>query len=224
MPPSSSRSRSEGRLEAPLRFRAARALLRLILGNVFRVRTEGLERLPDGPYVLASNHLSWVDPFLLLAWLPASPRVHFLGRRSAVYNRWWKRWTLDFMGGVIPVDSGEIRNLSVAVRGVLERGGVAAIFPEGAVGTTEGVLQPLRRGVAHFAAESAVPTVAMGLSGTHQLWRGKRITLRVGASVRPSGSLAQDMATLETAMRAVLPPYEEPSGARPWFWLTTLLR
>ena len=220
MPPSSSRSPSR----APLRFRIARALLRLLLGSLFRVLAEGLERLPDGPYVLASNHLSWVDPFLLLAWLPASPRVHFLGRRSAIYNRWWKRWTLDFMGGVIPVDSGEIRHLSVAVRGVLDRGAVAAIFPEGAVGTTEGVLQPLRRGVAHFAAESAVPVVAVGLAGTHQLWRGKRITLRVGAAVRPAGELAHDMAAVETAMRDALPPYVEPDGARPWFWLTTLLK
>ena len=121
--------------------------LGLDAGRLAQDLTASLDRLPRGPYVLASNHLSWVDPFLLLGWLPASPRVHFLGRRAAIYNRRWKRWVLGFMGGIIPVDSGEIRHLSVAVRGVLEHGGVAAIFPEGAVGKAEGVLQPLRRGV-----------------------------------------------------------------------------
>ncbi|HYW23013.1 MAG TPA: lysophospholipid acyltransferase family protein [Terriglobales bacterium] len=221
MPPSSSRSLSR----APLRFRVARAILRLVLGAVFRVRIEGLDRLPPGPYVLASNHLSWVDPFLLLGWLPASPRVHFLGRRSAIYNRRWKRWVLGYMGGIIPVDSGEIRHLSVAVRGVLEHGGVAAIFPEGAVGTAEGVLQPLRRGVAHFAGESSVPVVTVGIAGTRELWRGKPIALRIGTTVEPTGSLDLDMAAIEVALRAALPPYRDAEGARrPWPWLTTLLR
>jgi 1-acyl-sn-glycerol-3-phosphate acyltransferase len=192
---------------------------------VFRVTVEGLDRLPAGPYVLASNHLSWVDPFLLLGWLPASPRVHFLGRRGAIYNRRWKRWVLAFMGGIIPVDSGEIRHLSVAVRGVLQHGGVAAIFPEGAVGTTEGELQPLRRGVAHFAGDSAVPMVAVGIAGTRDLWRGKSIVLRIGATVQPTGSLDRDMAAIEGALRAALPPYSESQSARrPWPWLTTLLR
>jgi len=221
MPPSSSRSLSR----APLRFRGARALLRLLLGTVFHVCTEGLDRLPTGPYVLASNHLSWVDPFLLLGWLPASPRVHFLGRRVAIYNRWWKRWVLSFMGGIIPVDSGEIRHLATAVRGVLRHGGVAAIFPEGAVGSVEGDLQPLRRGVGHFAGESAVPVVAVGIAGTRELWRGKSIVLRVGPTVQPTGSLDRDMAAIEVAMRAALPPYQaSEDGRRPWPWLTTLLR
>jgi 1-acyl-sn-glycerol-3-phosphate acyltransferase len=211
-------------MAAPLRFRAARGLLRLVLGAVFRVRIEGLEHLPPGPCVLACNHLSWVDPFLLLGWLPASPRVHFLGRRSAIYNRRWKRWVLQLMGGVIPVESGEVRHLSEAVSGVLARGGVVAIFPEGGVGAAEGALQPLRHGVGHFAAGSGAPVVAAGLAGTHQLWRGKPITIRVGATVRPTGSLAQDMAAIEGAMRAALPTYREPHGPRPWPWLTTLLR
>jgi 1-acyl-sn-glycerol-3-phosphate acyltransferase len=212
-------------MRAPLRFRAARALLRLLLGTVLRVRLEGLDRLPVAPYLLACNHLSWVDPFLLLGWLPASPRLHFLGRRSAIYNRRWKRWVLDFMGGIIPVESGELRLLAAVVRGVLERGGVVAIFPEGGVGPDEGAVQPLRPGVAHFAAASEVPVVAVGLAGTHELWRGKEIAIRVGATVRPSGERAADMAAIEAALRAALPPYRDPvGGRRPWPWLTTLLR
>ena len=212
------------KVRAPLRFRAARALLRLLLGLVFRVHLEGEEGLPAGPYLLACNHLSWVDPFLLLAWLPPSPRLHFLGRRSAVYNRRWKRWVLMFVGGVIPVESGQLRHLSEAVAGVLRRGGAVAIFPEGGVGPMEGVLQPLHSGVGHFAGDNGVPVVAAGLAGTHELWRGKPIMIRIGATVQPSRSLAGDMAAIEAAMRAALPPYHDPGGVRPWPWLTTLLR
>jgi 1-acyl-sn-glycerol-3-phosphate acyltransferase len=211
-------------IEAPLRFRVARALLRAILGSLFRVRAEGLERLPGGPHLLACNHLSWVDPFLLLGWLPASPRIHFLGRRSAVHNRRWKRWVLAFMGGVIPVESGQLAHLSQAVAGALARGGVVAIFPEGGIGPEEGALQPLRAGVAHFAAASGAPVVAAGLAGTSRLWRGKELRLAVGAAVRPSGDVRADLRAVESALRDALPAYREPDGRRPWPWLTTLLR
>lgn len=212
-------------MRAPLRFRFARLLLRLILGSLFRVRLEGRERLPrGGAYLLACNHLSWVDPFLLLAWLPASPRIHFLGRRSAIYNRAWKRWALQFMGGVIPVESGDIEHLSEAVGGALGRGGAVAIFPEGKTGRAEGELQELRHGVAHFAVRNRVPLVALGLAGTLELWRGKRIEIQVGRTMELPGGLAADMAAIDEAMREALPRYWDPGGARPWSWLTTLLR
>jgi 1-acyl-sn-glycerol-3-phosphate acyltransferase len=212
-------------VRAPLRFRFARFLLRAILGSLFRIELLGNERLPSASaYVLACNHLSWVDPFLLLAWLPPSPRIHFLGRRSAIYNRAFKRWVLQFMGGVIPVESGDIDHLSEAVGGVLARGGVVAIFPEGKTGSAEGELQLLRHGVAHFAERSRVPVVVLGLAGTLELWRGKRITLRVGPTVQARGEVGADMAEIEAALRETLPPYRDPAGRRPWTWLTTLLK
>jgi 1-acyl-sn-glycerol-3-phosphate acyltransferase len=212
-------------VRAPLRFILARGLLRLILGSLFRIELRGSERLPRrGPYLVACNHLSWADPFLLLAWMPPSPRIHFLGRRSAIYNRFWKRWVLRFMGGVIPVESGDIEHLSEAVGGVLARGGVVAIFPEGKTGSDEGRLQPLKHGVAHFAARAGVPVVSVGLAGTHELWRGKQLVLDVGRTVEASGDVGADMAAIETALQDALPPYSDPGGKRPWRWLTTLLR
>ena len=69
-----------------------------------------------------------------------------------------------------------------------------------------------------------MPVVAAGLAGSRELWRGKPVTIRIGATVRPAGTLAGDMAAIEDAMLAALPPYREPAGARPWPWLTTLLR
>jgi 1-acyl-sn-glycerol-3-phosphate acyltransferase len=208
-----------------LRFRLARFLLRLILSSLFRVRLEGADRLPARtPCLLACNHLSWVDPFLLLAWLPASPRIHFLGRRSAIYNRTWKRWLLQFMGGVIPVESGDVEHLSQAVGGTLARGGVVAIFPEGRTGPAEGQLQGLRHGVAHFAARSRAPVVPVGVAGTLELWRGKSLSIRVGKPLQLGGDLGHDMAAVDESMREALPPYRNPGGERPWAWLTTLLR
>jgi 1-acyl-sn-glycerol-3-phosphate acyltransferase len=215
-------------VKAPLRFRFARWLLRVLVGTVFSVRTEGLELLPGtGPYLVACNHLSWLDPFVLIGWLPASPRLHFLGKRSAIYNRALKRWTLRFMGGVIPVDSGDVEHLSAAVAQVLQRGGVVGVFPEGGVGPTEGVVQPLRHGIAHFSVRNQAPVVVAGLAGTKELWRGKEVRLRVGRTVWPDGSAGAEatLAAIETALRDALPPFQQPTpGPRPWPWLTNLLR
>jgi len=215
-------------VKAPLRFRFARGLLRLLLGAVFRVRVEGLERLPlTGRYLVACNHLNWVDPFVLIGWLPASPRLHFLGKRSAIYNRPIKRWVLRFMGGVIPVESGDLEHLSAAVADVLGRSGAVGIFPEGGIGATEGLLQPLRHGIVHFSARNQAPVVAVGLAGTSELWRGKEIRLRVGKTLQPDGSWSVEasLAAVEAALNDALPPSLPPGpGPRPWPWLTHLLR
>jgi 1-acyl-sn-glycerol-3-phosphate acyltransferase len=215
-------------MKATLRFRFARGLLRILLGAVFRVRVEGLDRLPAaGPYLVACNHLNWVDPFILIGWLPASPPLHFLGKRSAIYNRALKRWIIRFIGGVIPVESGDLEHLSAAIADVLGRGGLVGIFPEGGVGPTEGRLQALRHGIAHFSLRNHAPVVAAGLAGTSELWRGKEIRLRVGQTVSPdsTGSVEASMAAVEAALGAALPAIQPPgSGPRPWPWLTHLLR
>ena len=39
-----------------------------------RVRLEGRDRLPAGPAIYCFNHLSWADPFILMAVLPMRPR------------------------------------------------------------------------------------------------------------------------------------------------------
>jgi 1-acyl-sn-glycerol-3-phosphate acyltransferase len=110
------------------------------------------------------------------------------------------------------------------VGGVLARGGVVAIFPEGRTGPAEGQLQQLRHGVAHFAARNRAPVVALGLAGTRELWRGKRIVLKAGRTVETAGDVGMDMAEIEAALQDALPPYTDPGGKKPWRWLTTLLR
>jgi 1-acyl-sn-glycerol-3-phosphate acyltransferase len=212
-------------MRSTLRFRAARGVLRLGIAAILPVRAAGLESVPRGPCLLSCNHLNWVDPFVLIAALPGRPSLHFLGRGSAIHNRFWKRWILYLMGDiVIPVETGEIAHLSQAVGRALGDGQAVGIFPEGHLGPAEGELQPLRKGVAHFAAAGGVPVVPAALSGTHELWRGKQILLALGPPIHPSGDVDADLAAIQRGMRAILPAYTEAPGPRPWPWLTTLLK
>jgi 1-acyl-sn-glycerol-3-phosphate acyltransferase len=87
------------------------------------------------------------------------------------------------------------------------------------------VLLPLRHGIAHFGGRGRFPVVPAGISGTHELWRGKRITIRVGAPLSlDSEDVLGSVGRLEQAMRALIRSEPEPAGPRPWRWLTHLLR
>jgi 1-acyl-sn-glycerol-3-phosphate acyltransferase len=81
-----------------------RCVMRSLIHTFFRVRVEHPERIPKEPAILASNHLSHVDPFLILSEVPGHPYYYIPGDARTLYNRWWKRQVLGFAGGVIPLE------------------------------------------------------------------------------------------------------------------------
>jgi 1-acyl-sn-glycerol-3-phosphate acyltransferase len=168
--------------------RIAAFLARLVLRATARVRTEGFENLPtQGPLIIVANHISNADPPLVFGWpTPAVGRqMHILAKEALFVGPvgWFLR-----KNGVTPVKSGgsDIEAYRVA-KGVLDRGEVLCIFPEGTRSPT-GVMQEPKPGVAMLGTRSGVPIVAVGISGSDSfLGRGKRmprfgtrITVRAG--------------------------------------------
>lgn len=204
----------------------ARGLLRLL----FHIRVEGLERLPrTGGYVLVSNHLNWVDPIIMLAFLPAEPKLHFLA--ATEYTATGPRWIrilVDKVGGVIPVDRDSSHGNRAAVRQsfrVLRGGGVLGVFPEGKCGLAEGELLPLKRGAVGFAVDAGCPVLCAGISGSLELCLRKRIRFRIGDLVeRRDGEGSEDMLErVQAALQAAIPPLDPRQPTRRlWTWLTDL--
>ena len=62
-----------------LRYYISRVVVSILTRAWLRFEVEGRERLPDGPAIYAFNHLSWADPFVLMATLPLRPRLSFFG-------------------------------------------------------------------------------------------------------------------------------------------------
>lgn len=91
---------ADGRVSG--RFR--RWLLRRFIKAFFRVRIENPQYIPTDPNVLTANHLSHLDPFLILAFVPPHPYYYILGDARTLYNKRWKRWLLGWAGGVIPLE------------------------------------------------------------------------------------------------------------------------
>ncbi len=176
----------------PLLIRGAAAFARAVLSSVARVRVDIRADIPrEGPLIIVANHLSNADPPLVVGWLtPILGRpMHILAKEALFVG---PVGALLRSQGVTPVRAGgsDVEAFRAA-RGVLERGDVLCIFPEGTRSRT-GHLQPPKPGVALLATRADVPIVPVGISGSDRFLGpgrrlprvGTRITLRVGRPFR----------------------------------------
>ncbi len=211
------------------RYRFVCATIRLLLPTYFRVRAEGLDRLPEPPYLVCFNHLNWLDPFLLAALWPRDQRLFIFGPAEEDMTRGWKNRLMAWSGIPVafkPGKQGLVDTTRRAVR-VLAAGHVLAIAGEGRLSESEHELMPLHAGPAYFAVRARVPIVPVAVNGTRWLRFGKRLRLRVGSTI-PTDGLRADRATVAGITREVQAelealvrdyPDEEPPG-RFGRWLT----
>ncbi|MCY0926305.1 lysophospholipid acyltransferase family protein [Streptomyces sp. H27-H1] len=162
-------------------------LLRLL----FRPRIEGLENIPaDGAAIVAGNHLSFSDHFLMPAILKR--RITFLAKAEYFTGPGVKgRLTAAFFrsAGQIPVDRSGKDAGKAALReglGVLSKGELLGIYPEG-TRSHDGRLYKGKVGVAAMALGAGVPVVPCAMVGTFEIQppgqkipKVRRVTIRFG--------------------------------------------
>lgn len=165
---------------------------RLALKLAFRLRVEGLEKVPpDGPMVLAPNHVSFLDAPVLGASLP-------FARLRGVY---WAAWTgivlsnaflrvISRLAQVLPIDPerGARSSLAFAAH-VLKQGRTLIWFPEGHR-SVSGRLTDFKPGLGMVLAEHPARIVPVHLGGVYEAlppgrgWpRFVRITVSFGEPV-----------------------------------------
>jgi 1-acyl-sn-glycerol-3-phosphate acyltransferase len=166
----------------------ARALLALASSVLFglarlRLRVEGREHLPPGGYLLAvAVHRGWVDPLVVVRALPAEPRPWFLTSGASAFDRAWKESLLRRAGGVLPVWRGgaDLATHLRSARAVVAAGCPFVLFIEGAVAGPPDRVNRTRSGVGLFALRlEGTPIVPLAIAGTDDLYRGKRIAVRI---------------------------------------------
>ncbi|GAA3793058.1 lysophospholipid acyltransferase family protein [Streptomyces chiangmaiensis] len=143
-----------------------------LLRLVFRPRIEGLEHVPaDGPAIVAGNHLSFSDHFLMPAILKR--RITFLAKAEYFTGPGIKgRLTAAFFrsAGQIPVDRSGKDAGQAAIReglGVLEKGELLGVYPEG-TRSHDGRLYKGKVGVAVMALKARVPVIPCAMIGTFE--------------------------------------------------------
>ena len=187
---------------------------RIFAGAVTRVRVEGdLDAIPpDGPVILASNHVSNLDGVILGSWLvPRIPRrIHMLGKKEMF--SWPLIGYLARNGGVHPVDrsGADVEAFRTAER-VLEQGHILLIFPEG-TRSPDGRLQKARDGLAMLALRTDAPIVPIGVANSDRVWPrgqklprprpGSRVTVRIGSPFRLADELPDGLSRKEAKTAA----------------------
>ncbi len=137
------------------------------LNRIFCRRFHRLEAnpipLPErGGVLLAANHVSGLDPLLMIA--ACSRPVRFL-IATEEYHRWWLIWLFRAIG-CIPVDrSGKPEKAFQAALGALDDGEVIGVFPQGRIQKRDEGPVPLKRGVVALAYLAGVPIIPLRLSG-----------------------------------------------------------
>jgi 1-acyl-sn-glycerol-3-phosphate acyltransferase len=195
-----------------LSFVVLQCIGRLLLRLLTRLDVEGANRFPpSGPYLIAFNHLHWLDIPILYTVLP--------GQVAAFVARVWfdnpliGRLARRFANG-IPVETGVADHQAMAAaRRWLEGGGLILIAPEGRRSTTGG-LERGQLGAAYLSSRTRSPIVPVAIWGHEGLFpalrRGRRAVINVvvgppiaAGDLAPKARSAELGEHTETIMRAL---------------------
>ncbi len=162
-------------------------LLRGLLSAIWGIKITGLEHVPlHGPFILAPNHASFLDPLLLAVVSAPRRRPYGIGKKELFDNPligWWVRGT-----GSIPLDRrGDATSAMKAALEVLQRGGGLQLYPEGRR-LKPGEKREPKAGVSFLAARAGAPVVPVRLLGTAEFPRRFPLEVRIGAPLPPPES------------------------------------
>lgn len=144
-------------------YKVLRFISFVILKLLFRFQIKGSENIPkEGNFILACNHISYLDPIVLGAGYPG--KINFIARHDLFTNR-FLGWLLLKLT-VIPLkrNVADIWALKEALRRI-ENGGNIALFPEGSRAVKGEYRQPLG-GIGFLIKKTSVPIIPALIKGT----------------------------------------------------------
>lgn len=146
-----------------MKFKTLRSIVRFVMNLIADVEIHGTEKVPEGNFIAAANHLGRLDTAALLCVIDREdiimpvaekykhhPLYGAIGRAANAI--WLNRFEADYS----------------ALREILarmEKGGLLVIAPEGTRSKTE-ALQEAKLGVAFLASKSGYPVMPVAVTGT----------------------------------------------------------
>jgi 1-acyl-sn-glycerol-3-phosphate acyltransferase len=115
--------------------------------------------LPRGPKIMAPNHPTTSDPFLIMMLLSEQMSILIDDRlfKVPLFGRCLR------LAGHVPVVPGHGHTAYAAAKRLLEEGRTLSIFPEGAISPLDGSFHHPRTGIARLALSTGVPVIPVGI-------------------------------------------------------------
>lgn len=161
-------------------------LNRLLCRRFHRLQHGPLPLPPQGGALVVANHISGLDPLLMIA---ASPRPLRFMIAWDEYERWWLKWLFQAIGCIPVGGPGGHRLALQRAAQALAAGEVVALFPQGGIHLDSGPMR-LKRGVTLIAEMAGVPIYPLRLEGIGG--RGLKVAavfIRSRARIFPFGPL-----------------------------------
>lgn len=139
---------------------------KIFLKLYFRLKGEGLENLPDGPFILAPNHQSFFDGLFVAVFLKNKlmKQTYFYAKEKHVKNKFLK--LVAAKSNVIVMDLSDLKTSLQKMAEVLKRGKNIIIFPEG-TRTQTGEIGDFKKTFAILSRELNVLIVPVAINGAY---------------------------------------------------------
>ena len=149
--------------------------LQIFAYDRFHLRVSGLEKLPgQGPYIISSNHQSFLDPVVLatvLPW-PVFRNLFAVGTSEIFGSGFMRRLARWLRVIVVDPDANLVSAMRAGAFG-LRHGRILILYPEGER-SIDGTPKTFKKGAAILSAHLQVPIVPVAIEGFHDAWpRGK---------------------------------------------------
>ncbi len=150
--------------------------------TLFVKKIHGLDNLPEPPFIIASNHASYLDPFIIIKPILKRLRkkVHYIAKPG----RWGHNISdfifIDYLG-CIPTDLPK-KEFFNEIRKKLDQKEIIGIFPEGER-SNDGKIKMFKRGIGKIVLENDVPVIPAAIKGSFESWPVKRKLPKLGKNI-----------------------------------------
>jgi long-chain acyl-CoA synthetase len=187
-------------------------MIKLVWSVRARIKVEGLENIPArAPFLLCSNHQSYLDPAILLAILPLPVllRLFAVGTSEIFGSGFMRRVAGILRVVVVDPDANLIPAMRAGAYG-LRQGLSLILYPEGER-SIDGTPRTFKKGAAILSIHLQVPIVPIAIDGFYEAW--------------PRGKSFQKFAPLRIKIgKPLIPPPESQASEEAYAKLTSELK
>jgi long-chain acyl-CoA synthetase len=146
-------------------------LIQVIALDRFDLKYSGVEKLPNsGPFILSSNHQSYIDPLIMASVLPADVFLHLfaVGTSDIFGQGFMRRLARSIKTVVVDPDANLVPAMRAGAFG-LRHGLSLVLYPEGER-SIDGKPRIFKKGAAILSIHMQVPIVPVAIEGFFEVW------------------------------------------------------